>query len=360
MKEETFVEEKISEVEKDVVLEKGFFARWKEKIVGPAEEVVVQEEKKEVVVEEPKKEIVEEKPVEVVVEEKKGFFASLKEKVTTKRISSEQFDELFWELELALLENNVAVEVIEKIKLDLKTSLVDRPLPRSKIQDEIVSVLKNSVSSLFDFPSFDLILKSKEHRPFVVCLVGVNGSGKTTSIAKLAHYLEKKHVSCVIAAADTFRAAAIDQLQLHADKLGIKLIKQDYGSDAAAVAFDAIKHAEAKKKDVVLIDTAGRLHSNVNLMDEMKKIVRVAKPHLKIFIGESITGNDCVEQARLFDEAIGIDGIILSKADIDEKGGAALSVSYVTKKPILYLGTGQEYDDLELFDKDKMMKRLGL
>ncbi len=360
IKEETFVEEKISEVEKDVVLEKGFFARWKEKIVGPAEEVVVQEEKKEVVVEEPKKEIVEEKPVEVVVEEKKGFFASLKEKVTTKRISSEQFDELFWELELALLENNVAVEVIEKIKLDLKTSLVDRPLPRSKIQDEIVSVLKNSVSSLFDFPSFDLILKSKEHRPFVVCLVGVNGSGKTTSIAKLAHYLEKKHVSCVIAAADTFRAAAIDQLQLHADKLGIKLIKQDYGSDAAAVAFDAIKHAEAKKKDVVLIDTAGRLHSNVNLMDEMKKIVRVAKPHLKIFIGESITGNDCVEQARLFDEAIGIDGIILSKADIDEKGGAALSVSYVTKKPILYLGTGQEYDDLELFDKDKMMKRLGL
>jgi len=138
------------------------------------------------------------------------------------------------------------------------------------------------------------------------------------------------------------------------------MIKHDYGSDPAAVAFDAIKHAKAKNIDVVLIDTAGRMHSNSNLIDEMKKIMRVAKPDIKIFVGESITGNDCVEQARTFNEAVGIDGIILSKADIDEKGGAAISVSYVTKKPILYLGMGQEYKDLEIFSKERIIKNIGL
>jgi fused signal recognition particle receptor len=163
-----------------------------------------------------------------------------------------------------------------------------------------------------------------------------------------------------MAAADTFRAAAIDQLQHHADKLNIKLIKQDYGADPAAVAFDAIKHAETKKIDVVLVDTAGRMHSNTNLLDEMKKIIRVAKPDLKIFVGESITGNDCTEQAKEFDDAITIDGIILSKTDIDEKGGAALSVSYITKKPIIYIGTGQEYKDLKEFSADLVLGNLGL
>ena len=172
--------------------------------------------------------------------------------------------------------------------------------------------------------------------------------------------LKDKKILCVLAASDTFRAASIEQLQQHADKLGIKMIKHDYGSDPAAVAFDAIKHAKAKNVAVVLIDTAGRMHSNVNLIDEMKKIIRVAKPDLKIFVGESITGNDCVEQAKTFNEAVGIDGIILAKADIDEKGGAAVSVSYVTKKPILYLGTGQRYNDLEPFSQDKIIKSIGL
>lgn len=327
--------------------EKGFFTKLKETFVGKKEEVAPEQ-----IVEAP---AVEEKPAE-----EKGFFASIKEKITTRKIGDAEFGELFWELELALLENNVAVSVIEKIKEDLKKELVDKALPRSKIQESVAEALKKSVTALFDFETFDLVEKAKTHKPLIVCLVGVNGSGKTTTVAKLVKLLQKNNLSCVIAAADTFRAAAIDQLQIHADALNVKLIKHEYGADAAAVAFDAIKHAEAKNKDVVLIDTAGRLHSNVNLMDEMKKIVRVAKPHLKLFIGESITGNDCVEQARLFDEAVGIDGIVLSKADIDEKGGAALSISHVTKKPILYLGVGQEYDDLEPFDKDKMMKRLGL
>ena len=199
-----------------------------------------------------------------------------------------------------------------------------------------------------------------EEKPFVIAFFGINGSGKTTTIAKIANLLKEKNISCVLAASDTFRAASIEQLQIHADKLGVKLIKHDYGSDPAAVSFDAIKHAKAKNIDVVLIDTAGRLHSNINLMDELKKIVKVSKPNLKLFVGESIAGNDCIEQAKTFNEAVGIDGIILAKADIDEKGGAAISVSYITKKPIIYLGTGQEYKDLKEFDPNLIVEGLGL
>ena len=164
----------------------------------------------------------------------------------------------------------------------------------------------------------------------------------------------------VFAAGDTCRAAAIQQLGEHADRLKIKMIKHEYGADSAAVAFDAIRYAQSNKIDVVLIDTAGRLHSNVNLMAELKKICKIAKPDLKIFTAEAITGNDAAEQSKKFDENIGIDGIILTKADVDEKGGAIISVSHVTKKPILFLGTGQNYDDLERFDADKVIERLGL
>ncbi len=190
--------------------------------------------------------------------------------------------------------------------------------------------------------------------------VGVNGCGKTTTIAKLAKQLKDKGVSSVMAASDTFRAAAIHQLEEHANAVGVKLIKQDYGSDPAAVAFDAVRHAEAKNIDVVLIDTSGRMHSKANLMEEMAKIVRVAKPDLKVFVGEATTGNDAVEQAKRFNEVIEFDGIVLAKADIDEKGGAAISISYVTGKPILALGTGQGYDDLVAFDVAKVIKSLGL
>jgi fused signal recognition particle receptor len=292
--------------------------------------------------------------------EKKGLFGKIKQKLVTKTIDKKQFDSIFWDLELVLLENNVAVEVIEKIKQNLESELVDKPLPRAKTSDIIIDSLKKTIKSLFEKQGIDIIEELNKKKPLVICFVGINGSGKTTTIAKIAKYLQNNNKSCVIAASDTFRAAAIDQLQLHADKLGIKLIKHDYGSDAAAVAFDAVKHAQSKNIDAVLIDTAGRIHSNVNLMDEMKKIIRVAKPDLKIFVGESITGNDCTEQAKKFNETIELDGIILSKADIDEKGGAAISVSYVTKKPILFLGTGQEYSDLKKFDQEIFMKSLGL
>jgi fused signal recognition particle receptor len=281
--------------------------------------------------------------------EKKGFFARITEKITKTTIDEQKFDDMFWDLELALLENNVAVEVIEKIKQDLSKNIVNVPIQRRGIDALIKDSLINSINGLFDVPKIDMVEMAKKKKPFVIAFFGVNGAGKTTTMAKVARLFEKNRMGCVFAAADTFRAAAIEQLQEHADRLGIKCIRQEYGSDSAAVAFDAIRHAEAARKDVVLIDTAGRTHVNKNLMDELKKVIRVAKPDLKIFVGDALTGNDAVEQAKEFNEAVGIDGIILAKADADEKGGAAVSVSFVTRKPILYLGMGQKYDDLKEF-----------
>jgi len=366
--EEKEVKEESKE-EKEEVKEKE---EIKEELKEPKEEEKeeikkeAEEEKKEIKEEEIEKveeiEEPEEKPEESEEEpeKKKGFFQKITEVISKKALSEKQFDELFFELEVVLMENNVAVEVIEKIKQDLKQELVEKPILRRKVKDIIIETLKKSLDELFNVDKINLVEKAKEKKPFVICFVGINGSGKTTTIAKICRLLQKNNLNCVLAAADTFRAASIEQLQIHADKLGVRMIKHNYGSDSAAVAYDAIKYAQAKKQDVVLIDTAGRLHSNVNLMDEVKKLVRVAKPDLTLFVGESITGNDCVEQAKKFDEIVGIDGIILTKSDVDEKGGAAISVSYVTKKPILYLGVGQEYDDLKEFDPELIISGIGL
>jgi len=360
---------------KDAVgsFKKGVEEKGEEKIVeAPKEEKEIKvkkvepkidlpkEKKEEPKIEEKKVEVKEEKPKVVEApKEKKGLFGKIKEKIVTKTINETQFDELFWELEVALLENNVAFEVIEKIKKDLKKDLVGIPLRRKQIENIIIESLKKSINKILEYEKFDLLTKAKEKKPYVIVFIGVNGSGKTTSIAKLAHYLKKNKMSCVLAAADTFRAASIQQLEEHGKNLDVKVIKHDYGSDPAAVGFDAIKYAKQKDLDVVLIDTAGRQHSNINLRDEMKKIIRVVNPDLKIYVGEMISGNDCIEQIQEFDKAINIDGAILSKADIDEKGGTAISVSYVTKKPIFFLGVGQEYENLEEFDKDKILKSLG-
>lgn len=297
---------------------------------------------------------------EVFEEPKKGFFGKIKQSLTTKTISQEKFEELFWDLELVLLENNVSVEVISKIKEDLSKELVEKPLPRD-VMKKIEDTLRKTLQDILSFERMNVLklVEEKKKKPFVIAFFGINGAGKTTSIAKLTHYLKKNKFSVVLAACDTFRAAAIQQLEEHAVKLGVKMIKHDYGSDAAAVAFDAIKYAEKNNLDVVLIDTAGRLHSNTNLMAELEKIIRVTKPDLKLFVGESITGNDCIEQARKFNELVEMDGIILTKADVDEKGGAPLSISYTIKKPILFLGVGQKYEDFEGFNADEIVKKLG-
>lgn len=367
-------EEKV-EVKKERVEEKRIEIKEKEvvKEIKPIQkqETVkepIKEEKKAIKTERiPEKQIIKEKVEaiksaikEEVPEEqpKKSFFGKIKEFVTTKTISAEKFEELFWDLELALLENNVSVEVIEKIKEDLKTELVDKPLPRD-VPAKIEQTLKETLTEILTFEKVNLLERIKKKKPYIIAFFGINGSGKTTSIAKLTYYLQQKGFSVVLAAADTFRAAAIDQLEEHANKLKVKMIKHAYGSDAAAVAFDAVKYAEKNKIDVVLIDTAGRLHSNTNLMAELEKIIRINRPDLKVFIGEAITGNDCIEQARKFNELVELDGSILTKADVDEKGGAPLSIAYTIKKPILFLGTGQRYSDFEEFNPETILKKLG-
>jgi len=292
--------------------------------------------------------------------EKKSFFERITQVITTKTISQEQFEELFFDLEFAMLENNVAVQVIEKLKADLQASIVGVPIRRGDIEQKIINTLRESITDVLSIPVPNILKLTETKKPYIIAFIGVNGAGKTTNLAKVANYLQKNGKSVVIAACDTFRAAAIQQLEEHANRLDVKIIKHDYGADAAAVAFDAVAHAKAKNIDVVLIDTAGRLHSNSNLMDELAKIERVISPDLKLFVGESVTGNDCIEQAMQFNEKVGIDGIILSKADVDEKGGAAISVSYVTKKPIFFIGTGQTYDDLEAFSKEKVLASLDL
>jgi len=307
--------------------------------------------------EEQKKEVLE------AGEKKKGFFARLKE-VFTYKLKEEDFSELFEDLEMLLLENNVAIEVTEALKEQLKKELVGKEMKKSEIADEIQTSLKKAISNILINPD-NPIEKIKDFRkqnqePYKILFFGINGAGKTTSIAKLCSLLQKHKLSCVLAASDTFRAASIEQLQIHADKLQVKLIKSNYGADPSSVAFEAIKYAKTNNIDVVLIDTAGRMHTKDNLLKEMEKICRVTQPNLKVFVAEAISGNDATEQAKAFNDLIAIDGSILSKTDVDEKGGTILSIGYITKKPILYLGVGQAYDDLELFNKDKVMERLGL
>ncbi|MBR9677436.1 signal recognition particle-docking protein FtsY [Candidatus Woesearchaeota archaeon] len=329
----------------------------KEKKVKPKKEKVEPKPKKRLFKKKEKESIVE--PEEVIQEKpKKGLFKKVTSVITQSSLSDAKFEELFWDLELVLLENNVAVKVIEKLKNDLKNELVDKKFARGKTKNIIIDTLKNSLEEVLGLNGLNIIKEAKKKKPYVILFVGINGSGKTTTIAKVASMLKKNKFSSVLAAADTFRAAAIDQLEAHANKVGAKLIKHDYGADPAAVGYDAIEYAKKNNIDFVLIDTAGRLHSNVNLMEELKKIVRITKPDLKIFIGDSLTGNDVVEQAEQFNELIGVDALILCKADADEKGGATISTAYVTQKPVLYLGVGQGYDDLEKFSPDKIVEKI--
>lgn len=325
-------------------------------------EVVKKAEKKQ----KPKKEVLKEaieseKKETQEKKEEKGFFQKLAEKIQKIKITEEEFANYSEELEMLLLENNVALEVAEKIIKELKEKVVGKELLKKEIEFEIKDSLREIIEEILITP-FDLVeqIKNKKEKPYVMLFCGVNGTGKTTTIAKIANWLKKKNISCILAAADTFRAASIEQIKLHGEKLGIKVISHDYGSDPAAVGFDAIKYAEKNHIDCVLIDTAGRMHTAKNLMSQIEKVAKVTKADSKIFVGESITGNDAIEQVKNFDWAVQINGIILTKADIDEKGGTALSVGYVTKKPILFLGTGQEYNQIEPFDKRKFVEKLGL
>ncbi len=283
--------------------------------------------------------------------EKKAAKPSIFKAITETKLSESKFEDLFRDLEVELLQNNVAYSIVEKMQDRLRDALVNQTVKRkdisSIVKDEMRELVLNILS---EAKPIDLLKQTK--KPTVLMFVGVNGVGKTTSMAKVANYLIKNGKTCIFAAADTFRAASIEQLQEHADKLKVKMIKHQYGADPAAVAFDAVKSAEAKGMDFVLIDTAGRQQSSANLMDELKKIKRVAKPDLVILTVDSLTGNDAVEQASSFNEAVSLDAVILAKFDADDKGGTVISVVYEIKKPILFLGTGQKYENLQAFNKD--------
>ena len=265
------------------------------------------------------------------------------------------------ELEIALLESDVALAVAEEIIASVKQELVgERKKWRENTEGLVKDAIRNALLNVFsaggtlDFDEF----VAKSEKPVNIVFIGVNGTGKTTSIAKVAKKLLDAGYSIAIASADTYRAGATEQIETHASNLGIKVIKHQYGADPAAVVYDAINYARANGKDVVLADTAGRMHTSVDLMEQLKKICRVTKPDLVIFVDEAVAGNDAVERAKKFDEAVGIDAGMLTKVDVDAKGGAAISIAHSTSKPILFLGIGQEYDDLEKFDAEWLVDRL--
>ncbi len=278
------------------------------------------------------------------------------DKISRSEFSDATLEPLLWDFKISLVENDVALSVADQLCDEVKGRLLGETVGRfERKKDRVNGALRDGLYSVLQAPvNVDLLeaaaLKRQERTPLIVVFVGVNGTGKTTTIAKVANLLLKSGYSVVLAGGDTYRAGSIEQLEGHAKRLGVRVIKHPYRSDAAAVAFDAINYARSHGINAVLVDTAGRMQTNRNLIDEMKKIVKVAKPHLTVLVVDALAGNDSVEQARIFDDAVGINGVILTKLDADVKGGAAISIAFTIKKPILYLGTGQLYDDLASFD----------
>ncbi|RZN63478.1 signal recognition particle-docking protein FtsY [Methanonatronarchaeum sp. AMET6-2] len=268
-------------------------------------------------------------------------------------LDEDDVDDAISEFKFDLIENDVAFDVAEKIGEDVKTQLVGKEIKWREDVGEIVNEsLKKSILDIFtsDF-RFNNYIEEKE-KPVVIIFVGTNGVGKTTTIAKLAKYLRKKDYQPVLANGDTFRAGALEQIEKHGEKLDLKVIKHQEGSDPAAVIYDAVEFARANNYDVVLGDTAGRMHTDINLMDQIKKIKRVSDPDLVFFVDEAVAGSDAVERAKQFDEAVDIDASILTKIDADVSGGSAISIAYATNNPIIFVGTGQSYDDLREFDPE--------
>jgi fused signal recognition particle receptor len=285
-------------------------------------------------------------------------------KATTKELSEKNLADAVWDLQMVLIQNDVAVDVAEHVCNLTKEKLIGTRTGRLEKTGKLfrTAIYESIIEVLTPEHPLDPILFASEKKakgePTVILFVGVNGTGKTTTLAKVANLYKKNGFSIVIAAGDTFRAGSIEQLEEHGNRLGIRVIKQNYGSDAAAVAYDAISHARAKGIDIVLIDSAGRMQSNKNLISEMQKIARVTEPDLKLFVGDALAGNDALSQAKEFNDAIEIDGAILTKVDADPSGGAALSVAFVTGRPVIYIGVGQSYDDLRKFEPEWFAQRL--
>jgi len=280
------------------------------------------------------------------------FFNRLKILVREREILLQEKDieEPLMELEMVLLENDVALPVTDEIIARMKKDLVGRHRKiGASVDDLVVATLRAALCGVLG-DGLDLRDYIREHeRPVKILFTGVNGTGKTTTVAKVGHYLQKNGFTVVIGAGDTFRAGAIEQIRTHADRLDIKVIQHQAGADPSAVLFDAVQYAKAHEIDVVLADTAGRFHNRANLMNQLEKIRRVMKPDLVVYVDEAVAGNDAVIRAGEFNRAVGTDAVVLTKADMDSKGGAAISVAHTVGKPILFLGTGQGYDDIMPF-----------
>lgn len=295
----------------------------------------------------------------------KKAFSSAAKGIGQKEITEKVLDDALLDLQIALLESDVAQEVVDDLSKKLKGELLGLKLEKEQDAAQIVqSKLQSAVAEIFARAGkLDLVEKIKAKKvakggPFVIVFLGINGTGKTTTIAKMGNLLRKAGLTVVVAAGDTHRAGAIEQLEQHTNRLSLKIIKQRYGADPSAVGRDAVEHAKKNYIDAVLIDTAGRMQTSKNLMDEMAKIVRVVKPDVRLFIGDALAGNDTINQAREFFRYANFDGAILTKIDSDAKGGAAISITHITSKPIAYVGVGQGYDDIIPFDPDTFIESL--
>ncbi len=295
---------------------------------------------------------------------KKAFSGAAKS-LGQKEISEKDLDNTLLDLQIALLESDVAQEVVDSLSANLKKELLGLKLEKGQDAGQIIeSKLQEAVAGIFARAGkIDLVerinaKKAAKAGPFVIVFLGINGTGKTTTVAKVANLLRKSGVTVVVAAGDTHRAGAIEQLSQHAERLSLKVIAQRYGADPSAVGRDAVDYARKHYVDAVLIDTAGRMQTSKNLMDEMSKIVRVVKPDVKLFVGDSLAGNDTINQAREFFQYTNFDAAILTKIDADAKGGAAISIAHIASRPIAYVGVGQGYDDMIPFDPDKFIQSL--
>jgi fused signal recognition particle receptor len=295
----------------------------------------------------------------------KKAFSNIISDISKKEISEKDLENTLFDLEIALLESDVAQGVIDDISASLKNKLLGLSVEKDKTPEELIQfhVQKSIYEILTKSGTLDLVKeinskKENKEGPFVVVFLGINGTGKTTTVAKVANLLHKNGLSVVLAASDTHRAGAIEQLGEHANRLSLKMIHQRYGADPSAVARDAVEYGKKHRVDAILIDTAGRMQTAKNLMDEISKIVQVVKPDLKIFIGDSLAGNDAIYQAKEFFAYTKFDASILTKTDADAKGGAIISITYLTSKPIIYLGIGQNYDDIIPFDLNTFIESL--
>lgn len=295
-------------------------------------------------------------------EQLRKALSSASRNIIHRELTEKDLNKVLSELEIALLQSDIAQEVIDVIVTKLKSELIGIKLEKEQNAANIVQIkFRNAIVVMFsrsgEVDLIKKIIEKKDKRggPFIVVFLGINGTGKTTTVAKVAHFLRKHNISVVLAAGDTHRAGAIEQISLHAEKLSLKVITQRYGADPSAVGRDAIDYAKKHHIDVVLVDTAGRMQTAKNLMDEINKIVRVVKPDIKLFVGDSLAGNDTINQAREFFEYTNFDGAILTKIDADAKGGSAISIVHITSRPIVYLGIGQGYEDIIPFDAGRFI-----